>query len=145
MLRVHKTTRVRGFGKAMSSFIHVTPQLTVPSLATALELFRDTLCFEVLFATSNYAYVAREGVAFRLIELPGIIAASPDEARRASYIDVRDVDQLYAELKPKLDRLPAADVEAPRDQHWGQREFAVRGPDGHFIVFGQPSASGQHD
>jgi len=129
----------------MRNFVHVTPQLLVPSLAGALELFRDTLGFAVPFGTSNYAYVEREGVAFRLLELPGVTAAPADRAQRSSYIDVYDVDGLYAELAPRLAALAPDDVEPPRDQHWGQREFAVRGPDGHFIVFGQAIADFEAD
>ena len=129
----------------MRNFVQVTPQLLVPDLAEALALFRGVLGFTAPFSVGNYAYVEREGVAFRLLELPGVTAAPADRAQRSSYIDVRDVDGLYAELAPKLATLPPDDVEAPRDQHWGQREFAVRGPDGHFIVFGQAIANFEAD
>ncbi len=125
----------------MRNFVQITPQLLVPSLEQALGLFRDVLGFVVPFSAIDYAYVEREGVAFRLLELPGVTATPPEQALRSSYIDVRDVDGLYAELAPKLSTLLPEDVEAPRDQHWGQREFAVRGPDGHFIVFGQVIAT----
>jgi hypothetical protein len=50
--------------------------------------------------------VHRETVGFRLLEQRGADDAPPDNRRFAYYIDVRDVDQLYAELKPKLDTLP---------------------------------------
>jgi catechol 2,3-dioxygenase-like lactoylglutathione lyase family enzyme len=129
----------------MRNFVQVTPQLLVPSLEQALGLFRDVLGFAVPFRTIDYAYAEREGVAFRLLELPGVTAAPPQQALRSSYIDVRDVDGLYTNLAPKLSTLPPADVEAPRDRHWGQREFAVRGPDGHFIVFGQAIAGFETD
>jgi hypothetical protein len=49
---------------------------------------------------------------------------------------VRDVDQLYAELKPKLDTLPQGDVHGPVNQHYGQRELLVLAPDGNLIAFG---------
>jgi catechol 2,3-dioxygenase-like lactoylglutathione lyase family enzyme len=132
-------------GGPMRNFVQVTPQLLVPGLAEALALFRDVLGFAVPFGTANYAYVEREGVAFRLLELPGVTAAPANRAQRSSYIDVRDVDGLYTELAPKLATLSPDDVEAPRDQHWGQREFAVRGPDRHFIVFGQAIANFEAD
>ncbi len=48
----------------------------------------------------------------------------------------RDVDQLYAELKPKLDTLPKGDVYGPVNQHYGQRELLVLAPDGNLIAFG---------
>ena len=55
----------------------------------------------------------------------------------AYYIDVRDVDRLYAELKPKLDTLPKGDVYGPVDQSYGQRELLVLAPDGNLLAFGQ--------
>ena len=54
----------------------------------------------------------------------------------AYYIDVRDVDQLYEELKPKLDMLPKGDVYGPVNQTYGQRELLVLAPDGNLIAFG---------
>lgn len=57
--------------------------------------------------------------------------------RYAYYVDVRDVDQLYAELKPKLDTLPEDDIHGPADEDYGQRELSVVAPDGNLIVFGQ--------
>jgi hypothetical protein len=42
----------------------------------------------------------------------------------------RDVDQLYAELKPKLDTFPKRDVYGPGNQPYGQRELLVLAPDG---------------
>jgi hypothetical protein len=57
--------------------------------------------------------------------------------RFAYYFDCRDVDSLYAELKVKLDGLPAGDVHGPADKPYGQRELLVLAPDGNLIVFGQ--------
>jgi hypothetical protein len=58
-------------------------------------------------------------------------------ATLAYYIDVRDVDQLYAELKPKLATLPTRDVYGPVNQPYGQRELLVLAPDGNPMDFGQ--------
>ena len=63
---------------------------------------------------------------------------APSNRRRfAHYVDVRDVDALHAELKPKLADLPPEDVHGPVDQHYGQRELMIVAPDGDLIVFGQ--------
>ena len=56
--------------------------------------------------------------------------------------DVRDVDALYAELKPKLDTLPPGDVHGPADKPYGQRELLVLAPDGELIVFGMELSDG---
>ena len=83
----------------------------------------------------------RETVGFRLLQEIGPQPASPGNRRFAHYIDVRDVDGLYAELKPKLDTLPTGDVHGPADKSYGQRELIVLAPDGNLLVFGQRIAA----
>jgi catechol 2,3-dioxygenase-like lactoylglutathione lyase family enzyme len=121
----------------MSNFIQVTPFLIVESLERALEFFTGILGFETQLRVDDYAYVHRETVGFRIWE-QNVANAAPRGTRRfAYYIDVRDVDQLYAELKPKLDTLPVGDVHGPVDKSYGQRELIVLAPDGNLLAFGQ--------
>lgn len=120
----------------MSNLIQATSFLHVPDLQAALAFFEGVLGFEARFRMGNYAYVDREGVGFRLLE------DSPEERqlgprRFAHYVDVRDVEALYTELRPKLESLPAGDVVGPLDQSYGQRELMVLAPDGQVLVFGQ--------
>ena len=121
----------------MSNFIHVTPFMHVDNLDRALTFFTDILGFETPFRVADYAYVQRETVGFRILLQTGDDGAPPGNRRFAYYIDVRDVDQLYAELKPKLDKLPKGDVYGPVDQSYGQRELLVLAPDGNLLAFGQ--------
>jgi len=121
----------------MSNFIHVTPFMHVDNLDRALTFFTDLLGFETPFRVADYAYVQRETVGFRILQQTGDDGAPPGNRRFAYYIDVRDVDQLYAELKPKLDKLPKGDVYGPVDQSYGQRELLVLAPDGNLLAFGQ--------
>jgi catechol 2,3-dioxygenase-like lactoylglutathione lyase family enzyme len=121
----------------MSNFIQVTPFLHVADLGRAVAFFTDILGFEALIHARDYAYVQRETVGFRILEQSGEDGAPPGNRRFAYYIDVRDVDALYAELKPKLDTLPAGDVYGPVNQGYGQRELLVLAPDGNLIAFGQ--------
>ena len=120
----------------MSNFIQITPFMHVTDIERALTFFTDTLGFRVLFRQSNYAYIHRETVGFRLLEQDGPDGAPPGNRRFAYYIDVHDVDRLYAELKPKLDLLPKGDVHGPADKPYGQRELLVLAPDGNLIAFG---------
>lgn len=120
----------------MSNFIQVTPFIVLRDLEGALTFFTEILGFKTLFRAANYAYVQRETVGFRLLEEAGEDAAPPGTRRFAYYIDVHDVDLLYAELKPKLDTLPKGDVYGPVDQKYGQRELLVLAPDGNLIAFG---------
>jgi catechol 2,3-dioxygenase-like lactoylglutathione lyase family enzyme len=120
----------------MSNFIQVTPFMHVEDIEKALAFFNEILGFKTLVRHDNYAYLHRETVGFRILEQRGADGAPPGNRRFAYYIDVRDVDQLYAELKPKLDTLPKGDVFGPVNQSYGQRELLVLAPDGNLIAFG---------
>ncbi len=101
-----------------------------------MTFFIETLGFKKLIHGGGYAYVHRECVGFRLMQNEGNEGAPPGSRRFAHYIDVHDVDALYAELKPKLDALPPADVHGPADKPYGQRELLVLAPDGNVLAFG---------
>jgi catechol 2,3-dioxygenase-like lactoylglutathione lyase family enzyme len=120
----------------MSNFLQITPFMHVKDLESALRFFTDVLGFQVQFRSPDrsYAYIDREGCAFRILQST---EAKYGEREFAYYIDVRDVDALYAELKPKLDTLPKGDVMGPINQGYGQRELLVRVPDGNVLAFGQ--------
>jgi catechol 2,3-dioxygenase-like lactoylglutathione lyase family enzyme len=119
------------------NFLQITPFIHVADIEKALAFFVDTLGFKIGFRAGNYAYVERERVAIRLLESHGPEGAPPGNRRFAYYIDVRDVDALYAELKPKLDTLAPGDVRAPFNQPYNQRELLVLAPDGNILAFGQ--------
>jgi len=124
----------------MANFIQVTPFMTVSDLDSAVRFFTEILGFEVLLRYPDYAYVEREEVGFRILERRGPEGPPPGNRRFAYYIDVHDVDLLYAELKPKLDSLPKEDVYGPVNQSYGQRELLVLAPDGNLLAFGQQIA-----
>ena len=121
----------------MSNFIQVTPFLHVDNLERAVAFFTEILGFETRFRANNYVYVHRESTGFRILEQRGADGAPPGNRRFAYYIDVRNVDGLYEELKPKLETLPKSDVHGPIDQDYGQRELLVVAPDGNLLAFGQ--------
>jgi len=121
----------------MSNFIQITLFMHVQDLEKALTFFNDILGFETQLRARDYAYIHRETAGIRILEQKGADAAPPGTRRFAYYIDVRDVDRLYAELKPKLDTLPTRDVYGPVNQPYGQRELLVLAPDGNLIAFGQ--------
>ncbi|MBY0563721.1 MAG: VOC family protein [Hyphomonadaceae bacterium] len=120
-----------------SNFIQITPVMWVPDLDAAIAFFTDLLGFKLGFSGGGYAYVERDSVAVRLMDRSIYADVAPGDRRFAHYIDVRDVDALYAELKPKLDLLPPGDVHGPADKPYGQRELCILAPDGDLVVFGQ--------
>jgi catechol 2,3-dioxygenase-like lactoylglutathione lyase family enzyme len=114
------------------NFYQITPFIHVPNLDAAVTFFED-LGFKASFRQSNYAYVQRERVAVRLLE--NKIAA--DNRGYAYYVDVRDVDALYAEFAPVLAAKPHYLGFGLENQDYGQREFGLKAPDGNLLVFGQ--------
>lgn len=118
----------------MPQLLHITPFMRVTDIDAAVHFFTDTLGFTVSIRVGEYAFVYRDNVAFRLIEDEPLPPRGG--GRYTSYIDVADVDALFAELKPKLDLLPPGHVVPLGDQPYGQREFAIIGPDGDLIGFG---------
>jgi catechol 2,3-dioxygenase-like lactoylglutathione lyase family enzyme len=118
------------------NFIQVTPFMHVPDIEAALAFFNEVLGFKTLYREGGYAYVHRETAGFRILQNSGDDGAPAGNRRFCYYIDVRDVDALYAELKPKLDTLPARDVHGPADKPYRQRELLVLAPDGNLIAFG---------
>ena len=116
----------------------ITPFLHVPDLERAIELFTGTLAFKVVYRESNYAYLEFGGAGLRILEERGRRLCLDGKARVTVYMDIPDVDALYAQLLPNLKLLPAADIEPPLDKSWKQREFQVRLPDGDWLTFGQP-------
>lgn len=129
---------IHGRSGTMPAIQQVTPFLHVPDLAEALDRLTRVLGFEIKFSVSGYAYLVCGNAALRVLEEPGRRPPAQGAARTTVYIDVREVDTLYAELLPRLSTLPEGDVHAPIDQPWNQREFLVRLPDGHWLAYGQP-------
>lgn len=121
----------------MGNYLQVTPFILIEDMEKALEFFRDLLGFQVLVRHSDYAYVQRETVGFRLREQRGADAAPPGTRRFAYYIDVKNLDEVYEELKEKLEALPKGDVYGPVNQWYGQRELLILAPDGNLLAFGQ--------
>jgi hypothetical protein len=118
------------------NFIRITPFIHVPDIGAAVAFF-ERLGFTTYFRFSDYAYVQRECAAVRLLQNHGDDGAPPGNRRFAYYIDVEDIEALYEELKPVLDKMPPADVHGPADKPYNQRELCVLAPDGNLLVFGQ--------
>jgi catechol 2,3-dioxygenase-like lactoylglutathione lyase family enzyme len=120
-----------------ANFIRSTVVMAVPDLDAGVAFFRDLLGFRVYVQDGGYAYLHRETVGVRLMD-PSITGpVAPGNRRFGVYIDVEDVDAVYAELREKLAAMPAGDVHGPADKLYGQRELCILAPDGNLLVYGQ--------
>ena len=94
------------------------PSCTCRISIEAVRFFTDVLGFTAHIHGPNYAYVQRETAGVRILKAstsPGEIPGPGTRAFRY-YIDVRDVDTLYAELKPKVDAWPGGRIHGPVNQ-----------------------------
>jgi catechol 2,3-dioxygenase-like lactoylglutathione lyase family enzyme len=123
----------------MTNVHQITPFLHVPDIEAALSFFCNTLSFEMKFRESNYAYIELAHCGLRLLEEPRRVLTPDGKARVSVYVDVSNVDELYAQIREGLDRLPSDRVKGIVNTSWNQREFQVRLPDGDWLTFGQPA------
>ena len=115
----------------------ITPFVPCTSLEAQLEFYVDVLGFEVGFQAENYAFLRRDAVAIRLVEVWEGVDLTHPEREGSFYVDVDGIDDLYATLKPALDTLPPERVRAPFNQDYGQREFHVADADCTLVFFGE--------
>ncbi|MEM9434109.1 MAG: VOC family protein [Pseudomonadota bacterium] len=120
----------------MASMDQITPFIMCSDLQTEIAFFRDYLGFEVGFESTDpdYAFMHRDRAAVRLLVSSHDLS---DPAREQMvYIDVDDVDALWAELGPRLSELPEGRVRAPFNQFYNQREFHVIDEGACLLMFG---------
>ena len=115
----------------------------VRNISETMDFYADTLGFERRFVSDaqDFAIAVHGGTA-----TIHFVATEDADALRATannisiYLWVRGLDQLYDQLKPKLDTLAQGRVRPPFDQPYGMREFHVKDPDGCLLMFGEPAS-----
>lgn len=130
----------------MPNIQQITPFLWTQDVPAAIRFFVEGLGFRCEYQDPAYAYVSRDSAALRICEAsqtPGEWAPGTGSFRY--YIDCVDVDQILAEIVPRLEaldhpRVHGKVVHGPLNQPYGQREIIILAPDGDLLVFGQPIA-----
>jgi catechol 2,3-dioxygenase-like lactoylglutathione lyase family enzyme len=106
------------------------PVLPCRDVEAARSYFTDVLGFDTIFtweAPPTYAAVIRDTAEFHLYA-----DSSIGPARVVVIVD--DVDSYHDELRAR-----GADIVEPlTDRPYGMRDFNVRTPDGHLLIFSQP-------
>lgn len=124
--------------RPMAELRSVAPMLLVADVQRTAVYFRDVLGFDVPrfwneppdFAIASRGHTSVMLRQWRPQETPKPNAAYEDALD--AYFWVSDADALHAEYAGK-----GADIVcAPVNQDYGMREFTVRAPDGHVLVFG---------
>lgn len=108
--------------------------LAVKELKKSANYYKNQLGFKSLWSGEGWHFLKRDRFIVMLGECPDDKSAF--ETRNHSYfayLDVADIDTLFAEFASKEVEI----LKGVEDTPWGQREFAIRTIDGHRIMFGQ--------
>ena len=113
--------------------------LAVQNLRAATAYFVDVLGFDLdANAPPGWSFVSMDGFRLMLGECPDAVpAAATNDHAYFAHLMVDDVDTSYTRFKARGATF-AADI---ADRPWGHREFCVRTPEGHRLVFAQIQAA----
>lgn len=116
-------------------FQAATPMIHVPDVRATAKWY-ESIGFTILEMYDD----GGDGSSFAILSA-GMTRIMFNQGGRASaerrrevdmYVDVDDVDQLYASLEGRVEI-----VEAPHDTHYGMRELIIRDLNRFWITFGQ--------
>ncbi len=114
--------------------VHTRHVLAVKDLRRSAAYFKDKLGFDRDFTAPGWEFLSFGDFKVMLGECSDEMTA--EESGNHSWFAhalVENVDEVYEEI---VDR-EAEIISTIRSQPWGIRDFTVKTPDGHRIVFGQ--------
>ena len=113
--------------------------IPVRDVTSTMDFYADVLGFERRFVSddASFAIAVHGAAAIHFVATDDRAALEATANNMSVYLWVRSLDQLYADLKPRLDQLGTGRVRAPFDQAYGMREFHVKDPDGCLLLFGE--------
>jgi uncharacterized glyoxalase superfamily protein PhnB len=114
--------------------------LAVQDLDVSTRYYMDVLGFKRDFGdgSDGWSFLSRDGFKVMLGHCEDATPAGElGDHSYFAYVLVNGVDQLYEELSRSNAGINSALATKP----WGLREFGVRTPDGHRIMFGEPTAA----
>lgn len=109
--------------------------LAVRDLKLSTRFFTDVLGFQKEpIAAPGWSFLAKDAFRVMLGECPDEVRAH-DTGNHSWFIHVivTGLDAYHADVRAK----GAEILVAPADRPWGMREFVLRTPDGHRMVFGE--------
>ena len=117
-----------------------TPMIHVPDVRTTAAWY-EAIGFTVVDTYDDGA----EGLSFAILSAGASRVmfnqgghSSPERRREVDlYLDVEDVDGLFASLKDRVDV-----VKAPHDTHYGMRELIIRDLNRFWLTFGKELRTG---
>ena len=112
-------------------FIECNPIITVRDLDVAKQFYVEVLGFSLDFDAGDVLGLLKDEVLVLLIDRASENARQPPGSSNISFL-TDEVDSLHA----KCASAGVAILVVPEDRSYGQRDFAVRDPDGSVLSFG---------
>ena len=108
--------------------------LAVQNARVSAQFYVDALGFAVESDHAGWVFVKKDHCMIMLGECPDDLPAGELGCHSYfAYLRVDDVDGYFSTVREK----GVAFLNEPADKPWGMREFGIRTPDGHRIMFGQ--------
>jgi catechol 2,3-dioxygenase-like lactoylglutathione lyase family enzyme len=108
--------------------------LAVRDLESSVAYYTGKLGMAIDFRVHGWAFLSRGWFRVMLGECTDAMPASElGDHSYFAYVTVEGVDELFAEFE----RNDVAFTQRVADKPWGMREFGIRTPEGHRIMFGQ--------
>jgi catechol 2,3-dioxygenase-like lactoylglutathione lyase family enzyme len=118
----------------MAQFKDCIPIITVRDVERATRFYVDVLGFSLDFETGAPHFVSglfKDAVQLMLIGSDGVnVRQQPGTANLNFFAD--EVDELFSACRDAAVEV----IIEPGDRDYGQRDFAIRDPDGNVLVFG---------
>lgn len=126
----------------MANVVGSNPVLAVHDLEANARWFVDVLGCEPANVADGWVFCTTGAVMFMLGHCPDAApAAEIGDHSYIAYLRVGDVDGIYAAALTA----GATVLKPPTDEPWGMREMALRAPEGHRFMVGQPSTTAGAD
>ena len=113
--------------------VHTRHVLAVKDLAVSAAYFKEKLGFELDFTAPGWEFLSFGEFKVMLGECSDALwAHETGDHSWFAHALVENVDEVYSEFRER----GAEIISTIRTQPWGIRDFTVKTPDGHRIVFG---------
>ena len=110
----------------MSRTLAISPMIPSFNMPETARFFREALGFAALMDTPEYAIYQKDNLTIH------ILPAGKEIGQMELYMEVDDVDGLWASIEDKVQRLK---VRAPFDRDYGMREVHIEVPQTNTLLF----------
>lgn len=113
--------------------------VSVRDIGRTMTFYSEVLKFEKRFVSEDksFAIAVHGDAAIHFVQTDHTGALEATANHTAIYLWVKQIDEMYAMLRPQLDMLPEGRFRHLFATEYGMQEFHVKDPDGCALLFGE--------